>query len=212
MKHPYWHYFVALCDDTANTARFVEPAQANFKTYSIEYARLYLAIGSEIDVVAKLLCEKIERTAKLPERPAIDNFRSIIVPKFPGLPSVQVEVPRAEISLVPWQEWANGKNPDWWRRYNDVKHKRHEAFEDANLENTLSALAGLLILVGYVYGEDLANSQLSPSPSTAFVQFAPKYYSGISMGRNGAVVGYLLPGIAKPKHIQDAARGVERSR
>ena len=58
MKHSHWHYSVALSEDVERTARFVEPAADNFKTYSIEFARLYLATGSEIDVVAKLLCEK----------------------------------------------------------------------------------------------------------------------------------------------------------
>jgi hypothetical protein len=198
MKHPYWHYFVALSDDVAKIARFVEPTPGNYKTYSIEFARLYLAIGSEIDVVAKQLCEKIEPMAKLPDRPNIDNYRTTILPKLPELPGVQVEIPRNGISLSPWQEWANGKNPSWWGKYNEVKHKRHEVFEDANLENTLNALAGLLVMVGYFYGEDLARCWLSPSPSANFIQFGPKYYSGVGMGRNGSVVGYLLPGITKP--------------
>ena len=203
MRHPYWHYFASLCDDVEKTTRFVEPTLDNFKTYSIEYARLYLAIGSEVDVVAKSLCEKIRPASKSEN---INTYRSVILSAFPGLPDLQVVVPRHEISFAPWLDWQIGKNPPWWRSHNAVKHTRHKSFKEANLENTLHALGGLLIIVGYLYAEDLVSCLLSPCPSASFIQFDPKYYSGISMGNRGSAVGYCLPGIAKPKHVQEAAR------
>jgi len=196
MKYPYWHYFVALCDDVAKTARFVEPTADNFKTYSIEYARLFLAIGSEVDVVAKLLCEKINPAAKLSD---IDSYRSVILSGFSDLPEVQVVVPRHEISLTPWQDWRNETNPLWWKNHNKVKHERNKNFTEANLENTLNALAGLLVIVGYLYADDLGNHRLSPSQN--FMQFDHKYYGGITLGRDGNVAGYWLPGVTKPKRV-----------
>jgi hypothetical protein len=206
MKQTYWHYFVSLCEDAEKTTRFVEPTPDNFNTYSIEYARLYLAIGSEVDVVAKLLCEKIKPTAKVKN---IDDYRPVILAAFPDLPAVQVVVPRHEISFTPWLGWQTGVNPLWWTKHNAVKHARHKSFKEANLENTLNALGGLLVLVGYFYSEDLVTCWLSPSPSGILMQFDRKYFSGISMGNRGSVVGYCLPGIAKPKHLQHAARQLE---
>ena len=60
----YWQHFLALEADFAATSRYVEFAQQNFATFSIEYAKLLLAIGSEVDVLCKIICEKIDSAAK----------------------------------------------------------------------------------------------------------------------------------------------------
>lgn len=194
MKHPHWHYFVTLCEDLEKTSRFVEPTPDNFKTYSIEYARLYLAIASEVDVVAKLLCEKINQTAK---RGNIDEYRAVILGAYPGFADIQVVIPRYDISLIPWKDWRSGSNPDWWRKHNEVKHERNKAFKDANMENTLNALGGLLVLVGYLYAEDLQKQQVVPTGN--FVQLDSQYYCGVSLGHRGNIAGFRLPGITKSK-------------
>jgi hypothetical protein len=51
----HWNYFLLLEEDVVRIARFVEPHQANFGSYSIELAKALLAIGAETDVVCKLL-------------------------------------------------------------------------------------------------------------------------------------------------------------
>ena len=60
----YWQHFLALEADFAATSRYVELSQKNFATFSIEYAKLLLAIGSEVDVLCKIMCEKIDSTVK----------------------------------------------------------------------------------------------------------------------------------------------------
>ena len=55
----YWQFFLAIEADLANTARYVEFADQNMGTYSIEYVRILLSAGSEVEVVAKLLCNRI---------------------------------------------------------------------------------------------------------------------------------------------------------
>ena len=52
------------------------------------------------------------------------------------------------MKVQPWISWDPkiAKSPDWWRAYNNVKHERDECFSDANQENTLKALCGLLSL------------------------------------------------------------------
>ncbi len=194
MKHPYWHYFIALSEDVERTTRFVEPSLDNFRTYSIEFTRLYLAIGSETDVAAKLLCEKINPKAKLD---GIDTYRAIILAAYPDVPSIRVTIPRHEILLTPWKDWGSGVNPLWWKNHNAVKHTRHKFFAEANLENTLNALGGLMILAGYLYAEDLGNCRLSPSGN--FILFDSMYYGGVALGKHGNVAGYWLPGIPRPK-------------
>jgi hypothetical protein len=192
MDHPHWHYFLALCDDAVRSSRFVEFSVDNYRTYSIEFARLYLATGSEVDVVAKQLCLKFDSSSTAAN---INAYRTPILAKFPDLPSVKVNLPRRALSFTPWQEWAAGKNPTWWTGYNEVKHMRHVHFPKANLENMLNALAGLYVLVGYLYGDELAAHKLHPA-STGLVCFEQKYNVGMIMMAESA---FALPGIARPK-------------
>ena len=136
---------MTMCDDAVRVSRYVEFHAANFQTYSVEFARLYLAAGSEVDVVGKQLCLKFDPTSKADN---IDKYRKEILAKLPELPKVTVDLPRHALTFTPWKDWTAGRNPSWWRDYNSVKHERHVQFPKANLENTLNALAGLYIFVG----------------------------------------------------------------
>ena len=189
MNTPHWHYFVALCQDFEKTTRFVELSPDNFSTYSIQFARIYLAIGSEIDVVAKLVCQQIDPSKSAKN---IDQYRRTIVGKYPQFPTVEVRAEMAGIQFTPWADWGSQKQPSWWTCYNDVKHERNRFFKSANLENTLNALGGLLVLTGYLYSMELSNCSLGPSGNV--ITFANKYYSGVAMRDHGNVAGYRMPG------------------
>ena len=151
----HWNYFLALERDLELASRYVEFCQQNFNVYSIEFAHLLFAAASEVDVVAKLLCEHIA-----PEKPRgnIDNYRDAITEKLPALPTTQISVPRYGLDLVPWDNWTGCTNPHWWRSYNNVKHERDVYFEEATLKNALNALGGLLVLTYYYYSFILAPS------------------------------------------------------
>jgi hypothetical protein len=125
--YAYWQHFLALEADFAATSRYVEFSKQNFKTYSIEYAKLLLAVGSEVDVLCKVICEKLDPAAK---RANIDNYRDCITAHCMIAPE-EVFIRRFGLTFKPWDAWAHGKNPDWWGDYNDVKHHRHLYFGKA---------------------------------------------------------------------------------
>ncbi|OOE41692.1 hypothetical protein BZG00_01610 [Salinivibrio kushneri] len=58
MKLPHWQHFLSLEKDFVETVEYVELSDENALTYSIAYTKLYLAICSETDVIAKLVCKK----------------------------------------------------------------------------------------------------------------------------------------------------------
>lgn len=149
---PHWDYYATLEADFVNTNRYVAVDAHNFKSYSNEFVRLLLAIGSEVDVVAKLMCQRIDPTRRVGN---IDDYRVVILPKFPGLPDTQLFMPKYEFVCRPWDDWGGGppENPRWWRAYNDVKHARNNHFVDAHLENVLEGLLGLYVMVGHLYGK-----------------------------------------------------------
>ena len=172
MKFPHWQYYKGIVCDIEVLSRYIEISQDNYRSYSIELTRIFLSVGSEIDVVAKLLCKEAypKSTAD-----TIDKYREILTQKSPRLPTVEISIPKCLISLEPWNDWLSEKNPEWWSYYNKVKHKRDEHFREANLENVLLATAGLCVLVSYLYYDNISRlSGITP----LFMFLDQKYIKG----------------------------------
>lgn len=144
----HWNYFLALEQDMERVARYIEFCEPNLSVFSVELARLLFGAASEVDVLAKLLCEEV---APGVPKGNIDQYRAALVPVLPDLPATEVFVPRYGLSFKPWVNWANGRNPDWWRSYNNVKHERNSYYDQATLKNALNALGALLVLTFYYY-------------------------------------------------------------
>jgi len=162
----HWNYFLALERDMDLVSRYVEFCEPNFSVFSVEFAHLLFAAASEVDVVAKLLCECIDAAAP---RGNINEYRAVFLPAIPDLPDMEVFVPRYGLSFKPWSNWASNTNPVWWRSYNNVKHERDAYFHEATLKNSLNALGALLILTYYFYARKLAtvpNQILAPKDTT----------------------------------------------
>ena len=149
----HWRYFLSLEADVVRLSRFIEFSNQNFPAFSVELARLILGVGSEVDVVAKQLCKAADAASK-PR--TMDDYRRVLRAAHPRIEQF--------LSFGPWRNWQNDQNPNWWRAYNQVKHHRDKRFGEANLENTLSALAGLLVLVLHLYSSLAEMGQLVPNP------------------------------------------------
>jgi hypothetical protein len=147
MEHPHWDYYLTVLEDLGRVSRFVEFTSANFSTYSVEFVRIILSVGSEIDVVAKLLCERIE-PQKTPHN--INDYREIILARHPSISAIEITAPKHGLVFTPWHEWQNGQNPVWWNTYNSVKHQRNIYYPEATLENALLSSSALCALLGYL--------------------------------------------------------------
>jgi len=156
----YWQHFLALEADFAATSRYVEFSPQNFPTFSIEYAKLLLAVGSEIDVLCKIICKNLDTSAK---RDNINDYRACLT-AHTQIASEEVLIRRYNLSLRPWFEWTSENNPRWWRSYNNVKHQRDLHFTEANLENCANAMAGLFTTVLYCYKAEQSVDNLEPYP------------------------------------------------
>lgn len=157
----HWNYLLSIEEDLFTLFRFVEPTHSNMTTHSLELARILFSASSEVDVVAKLLCQKLDsdRNAK-----NINDYRLIIAGLIPRFYEVTVHLPRYGLTLNPWENWGGEENPYWWKAYNNVKHERNEHFQDANLKNTLNSVAALFVLLLFFYREEAQQGQLSPNP------------------------------------------------
>lgn len=160
MSHNRWYYFLSIERDFIETIDYVEIHAKNENTYSNEYAKLLLLIGSEVDVVAKMLCE--QDAANLLRRNIID-YKKAIISAFPGFDTVEIDIPRYDLHIKPWETWGqpSGESPLWWRAYNSVKHDRNTEFHLASQKNTLHALCGWLSLLLYLHR---AEEHIQPYP------------------------------------------------
>lgn len=95
----HWNYFLALDRDLEVVSRYVEFCTANLEVYSIEFAHLLFAAASEVDVVAKLLCQHFNPGAP---RNNINDYRAVLTVALPQLHSTTVLVPRYGLTLTPW--------------------------------------------------------------------------------------------------------------
>ncbi|MEO8838402.1 MAG: hypothetical protein ABI351_06795 [Herbaspirillum sp.] len=178
----HWNYFLALEHDLELASRYVEFCDANMRTFSIEFVHLLLAAASEVDVVAKLLCQRLSPAAA---RGNIEQYRAVLIQHLPDLATMQVFVPRYGLTLTPWDNWANGNSPDWWGSYNNVKHERGAHFDEATLKHALNALAGLHCLVFHHYdfeskdanpGANNKDTSLALQPESSLLRFGDGYY------------------------------------
>ena len=144
MSYSHWQYFIAIESDLEKTVRYVEMAQDNFQTYSIEFARILLSASSEVDVISKLICQRLNSNVSYKN---IDDYRQCILSQYPKFPFFEVTIPRYGLTRKPWLDWNSGKNPSWWKSYNNVKHEKNNFFEEANLASALDSVAGLFCIV-----------------------------------------------------------------
>lgn len=152
----YWNYFLALENDLEVVSRYIEFIDHNFETYSIELASLLLSSSSEIDVIMKELCGILATEDKAKN---IKHYRNIIKKHKSDFVEESVFIPRYGITLNPWINWKGKNHPDWWRSYNNVKHKRNLYFNEANLQNVLNSLGALLITIFYYYWEKIGEEK-----------------------------------------------------
>ena len=63
---PHWAFFETIDEDLHEYSRYLEFHRDNFKAYSVNLARLYLSICSEMHVLLKVICDKLCQPAKSP--------------------------------------------------------------------------------------------------------------------------------------------------
>jgi len=179
----HWNYLLAIENDLTELSRYVEFDEKNFECFSIEIARILLTSAAEVDVVCKQICRKIKPMLKAKdlEKLKIHGYRDTIKPVFPGVPQFEVSMLRFGLKLHPWEEWSGRRvNPRWWCAYNKVKHQRDSEYEMANLKNALNAVAGLFVMVLYLYKEKAKLGELVPSPQLLHV--GAEHWGGMNVG------------------------------
>lgn len=145
----HWPYYLSLESDVDNLSRYIEFSEDNYSTYSIELVRIFLSIGSEIDVVMKEICLALFPNCKASK---INQYQKIIKAELPSLITESAICSKYGLSFKPWLNWDLGiKSPEWWSQHNNVKHQRSDFYSQANLRNVLESLSALYIANIYLH-------------------------------------------------------------
>ena len=164
----HWNYFISIEEDISKLSRWIEPSEKNFDCYSLEIARLLMTTSAEVDVLAKLICKKINHKSKAE---GILQYQKELVSEFPNIYRAKVIAPRFGLELTPWHNWQVEKSPPiWWQANNKVKHQRSEHFNKATLKNLLNSVAALLLLQILYYQSEI--NELHPKTQL----FIPKSF------------------------------------
>jgi hypothetical protein len=156
-----WTLYKYMESDFIHFLEYVPYTHDHQKVYSPKLLALLLQIGGYIDTVFKEMakfndfrgipeCQEIISAIK--KREYGIGFARTAFERIYRLSSNNGGKLEAKLSwfgpkqINPFKNFAEGKNPGWWSAYNAVKHKWSEALSQANLVNTLEALAGALLL------------------------------------------------------------------
>ncbi len=145
----HWRYFLSLEREFCDALRYVEFTEQQQAVYSFEFARLLLITCSELDVVFKVVCDRVAPTS--PAK-CIGQYFTCLDAKY-NLAIESIRIARYSREVAPFEYWDKDTPPAWWTAQNKVKHRRHEHFDQATVGNTLLALCGLFVANLFVLNE-----------------------------------------------------------
>lgn len=151
----HWDYFLLLEKDLVTIGETIELSEGNFNAYGPRLVQLILATGGELDVALKSLALAMcpQHAAAATDKPNMSHFKSMLVEyAFDQFTTARVRFLRSDIVLTPWSALENGANCtiNWWVDYNNIKHKRAECYESANLKTALYLISALFVVVAYI--------------------------------------------------------------
>ena len=145
--HRSWQYFLSIEKDLDETTRYIEPVgQSN--TYSFEFYKIITLGCSEIEAAFKMICKVIDVNSTCGN---MGEYKKMILTQYPKICAAEVRVPRwGGKTIRPFENWDKDRLK-WWDSHQDVKHSRFESIQSATYDNAVYTLAGLYILLLYLY-------------------------------------------------------------
>ena len=129
------------------------------------------------------------------------EYYNEISPRFSNITHEVVYVPRYDLDFQPLINWKEDRSPNWWRSYNKVKHERNNCYSKASLQNTLTALGALYVILFYYYAENFLknNSRMQINdvfrelqPETTLLRLEGEYYQKVLGLRRGKLLSDFL--------------------
>lgn len=158
----YLRAFFILQNDLKKLFEYIEPDDCNNETYSYRIHELFMRICIEVEANFKAILK--ENIFSKDEKDwNIDDYKKINTTHH--LSSYKVTLPiwnQWNWIFQPFSEWINGNNPSRYRAYNKSKHDRQWNFKQANFNNLIQAMSGLLVILSSQFRtEDFSPAQVT---------------------------------------------------
>lgn len=163
----YVRAFTLIQADLRDIFEYVEPSDECKSAFSYRIHALFMRACIEVEANFKAILEENIFTAN-GRRLNLADYRKIDVTHH--LSSYEVMLPMWSPYpkiIKPFEPWKSGRGQPradgaalpWYQAYNASKHNRHEEFKMANLDNLVTAVAGLLVLIS----SQFRNEDFEPS-------------------------------------------------
>lgn len=142
----YIRAFLLIQKDLQQIFDFIEPADENLTCYSFRIHEIFLRACIEVEANCKAILKENEYTQNRDLNMA--DYRKI--EQSHRLSSYSVKLPiwhGDKNERRPFALWSENRSLSWYSDYHSIKHDRPAAFEKANLENTIDAVSGLVVLL-----------------------------------------------------------------
>lgn len=162
----HWEYFLAVENDLELSSRFVQFDSENYKTFSVEFAKIIQLACADADTLFKEVCKQITPKS---EADGINNYFDEL--RTTNIGNIFVRIPRYALSLRPFSSWTANAAPKWWTAANKLKHQRGDEYKRANLKNALNSVAGIFVLNLYRLRDPNSgrlDTELFPEPKLFF--------------------------------------------
>lgn len=179
----FWVNYLQIEKELIESFKYVELSVDNYNTYSSKFLKIFLQVGSEIDVCFKEYIKLISTNNRCEN---IIDYKNELLNNDMDFFDEEVNCNTINILIKPWNDLQNNNNLCWWTAYNKVKHQRtdqitinnitKESYKFANLENVIFSLAGLYILLMNIFSKINGYNDDSPVPnSKLFKMNSPRW-------------------------------------
>lgn len=169
----FWANYLQIEKELIDTFKYVELSIDNYNTYSSKFLKIFLQVGSEIDICFKEYIKLISTNSNCIN---INDYKCELLSNDIDFFNEEVIVNIIGIFIKPWSDLQNNSCLDWWTAYNKVKHQRTDqvtingisqvSYKFANLKNVIFSLSGLYILLMNIFSKINENNDTSPVPNS----------------------------------------------
>ncbi|MEO9873936.1 MAG: hypothetical protein ABJM26_00815 [Anderseniella sp.] len=165
----YVRAFTLIQNDLQSIFEYLEPSEECRTAYSYRIHALLMRTCIEIEANFKAILSENTFTPPANGLLNMNYYRRVDVTHHLSSYEVMLPIwndqPRTFKPFEPWKPVRGQSNPPgvslaWYQAYNASKHDRYDEFKQANLENLVMAVAGLLVLIS----SQFCNQDFSAGP------------------------------------------------
>ncbi len=151
----YVRAFLFIQKDLQRLFEFIEPSDTNLATYSYRIHELLMRTCIETEANFKAILREnifnpVDRKGRVRSEKwwNIHDYRKIDTTHHLSAYKIHIPIWDGSMSVLePFKQWAGAGELSWYQAYNQSKHDRQREFRQANLQNLLNAVAGLLTVL-----------------------------------------------------------------